>query len=79
MFKKMTFQSTVPDAESWETKRMVNQTRITTTVQFHNRNRKEGRTVIGTEAEWPKKSLDRHVKKIEEDPELLQQGIIKVN
>ena len=28
---------------------------------------------------WPKKSWDQHVKKIEENPELLQQGLIKVN
>ena len=71
----MTFQSTVPNVESWETKRMVNQTRITTAVQFCDRDKKEGRTMT----DQPNKSLDQHFKKKEEILELLQQGISKVN
>ena len=73
---------------------MVNWTIITTTAQFRDRDEKEGRTVIGTETEplakktrivwsdiphWLTKSLDHYVKKKEENPELLQQGIIEVN
>ena len=66
-FKKMTFQSIMPDMKSREMEQMVNWTRITTVAQFCDRDEKEGQTMT----KWPKKSLDQHVKKIEEIPELL--------
>ena len=63
------------DTKSREMEHMVNWTRITTAAQFSNRDEKEGQTMI----EWPKKSLNQHVERSEENPERLQQGIGKVN
>ena len=74
-FKKTLFQSTTSDTKSREMEHMVNRTRITTPAQFWDRDKKEGQTMI----EWLKKSLNQHVERSEETPELLQQGIGKVN
>ena len=52
-FKRTMFQPTVSDPEDWEMEQMVNRTRITTAAKFHNRDEKEGWTVIGTETEPP--------------------------
>ena len=83
------FQPTLADSEDREMEWMVNRARITTAAQFYDRDKKEGLTEIGAETEppakktrivwsniphWSKESLDRHVKKVEENLELIQQG-----
>ena len=89
MFKKMTFQPTLSDSEDQEIERMVNRARITTAAQFYDRDEKEGLTEIGAENDppakkmhitqssipyWSKESLGQHVKKVEKNLELIQQG-----
>ena len=69
--------------------RMVNRARITTAAQFYVKDNKEGLTEIGPVKEppakklcitlsnipqWSKKLLKQHVKKIEENLTLIQQG-----
>ena len=68
---------------------MIDWARIKAAAQFYNKNWKEGLTEIETAAEhlakktciissdipqWSKKSLEQHVKKVEENLELLQWG-----
>merc|ERR1711989_289529 len=68
---------------------MVNRARITTAAQFYIKDEKEGLTEIGMVKEplakkmcitlssipqWSKRSLKQHIKKIEENFNLIQQG-----
>ena len=62
----------MPNTKSREMEHMVNRTSSTATAQSHDR---EGQTM----SKWPKKSLNQHVERSEENPERLQQGIGKVN
>ena len=65
---------------------MVNRARLTTTAQFYDKDNQEGLTLIGTEVEpppkntwilwmdipdWSRSLLKCHIKKIEENLELL--------
>ena len=43
----MSFQPKISDSEDQELERMVNRARITTTVQFYVKDKKEGLTEIG--------------------------------
>ena len=67
----------------------MNRARITTAAQFYDRDEKEGLMEIGAENEppakkihitwssipnWSKESLKQHVKKVEKNLELIQQG-----
>ena len=85
----MSFQPTLSEPEDQEVERMVSRARITTTVQFYDRDKKEGLTEIGAVKkppakkmhiklshipQWSKQSLKQQVKKIEENLNLLQQG-----
>ena len=85
----MSFQPTISDSEDQGMERMVNQARITTAAQFYIKDDKEGLMEIGPVKEppakkmcitlsnipqWSKKSLKQHVKKIEENLTLIQQG-----
>ena len=69
--------------------RMVNWARITTAAQFYVKDKKEGLMEIGPVKEppakkmritlssipqWSKRSLKQHIKKIEENLNLIQQG-----
>ena len=64
--------------------RMVNRARITTAVQFYVKDKKEGpvkeppakkmRITLSNIPQWSNKSLKQHVKKIEENLTLIQQG-----
>ena len=86
-FKKIAAQQTTSDTEDQQRARMGNQAKCTTLVQLHNREEQERATGIGTEARipakkthfiwsdiphWSRKSLDQHVKKVEENLELIK-------